>query len=130
LSRATPASTAVPPYPQVISTRGARLKRNQARSSTGCSQPRRSDDHRHFNAPVLIESARHGHGSLVRSSGSCRFGRRAASRPPPRSAPPCLECSSSLSQTAPPSTSLLPTGSLAPVLSEDLSCDVPCWLSS
>src|SRR5262245_46132515 len=51
------------------------------------------------------------------------------SPPPPRSAPPCLECSSSLSQTAPPSTSLLPDGSLAPVLSEELSCDGPCWRS-
>src|SRR5215468_7624043 len=50
--------------------------------------------------------------------------------PPPRSAPPFLECSSSLSQTVPPSTSLLPDGSLAPVLSEELSCDVPCWRSS
>src|SRR6516164_5947120 len=47
--------------------------------------------------------------------------------PPPRSAPPFLECSSSLSQIAPPSTSLLPDGSLAPVLSEELSCDVRCW---
>src|SRR5262249_13544015 len=63
-------------------------------------------------------------------SGSCRCGRRAASRPPPRSAPPFLECSSSLSQTVPPSTSLLPDGSLAPVLSEELSCDAPCWRSS
>ena len=59
-------------------------------------------------------------------SGSCRCGRRAASRPPPRRAPLFLECSSSLSQTVPPSTSLLPDGSLAPVLSEELSCDVPC----
>src|SRR5262249_32182485 len=49
---------------------------------------------------------------------------------PPRSAPPCLECSSSLSQTVPPSTSLLPDGSLAPVLSEELSCGVPWWRSS
>src|SRR5262245_25954454 len=49
---------------------------------------------------------------------------------PPRSAPPFLECSSSLSQTVPPSTSLLPDGSLAPVLSEELSCDGPCWRSS
>src|SRR5262249_44926623 len=65
-------------------------------------------------------------GSLVRSSGSGRRGRRA----PPRSAPPFLECSSSLSQTAPPSTSLLPHGSRAPLLSEELSCDVPCWRSS
>ena len=93
--------------------------------------PQDGRSHRHFNAPVLIVSVRHGHGSLVRSSGSCRCGRRAASRPsPPRSAPPCLECSSSLSQTAPPSTSLLPHGSLAPVLSEELSCDVPCCRSS
>jgi hypothetical protein len=52
------------------------------------------------------------------------------SPPPPRSAPPFLECSSSLSQTVPPSTSLLPDGSLAPVLSEELSCDLPCWRSS
>src|SRR5262249_41026823 len=41
-----------------------------------------------------------------------------------------IECSSSLSQTAPRSTSLLPDGSRAPVLSEELSCDVPCWRSS
>src|SRR5262245_62148238 len=54
------------------------------------------------------------------------WGRRA----PPRRAPLFLECSSSLSQTVPPSTSLLPDGSLAPVLSEELSCDVPCWRSS
>src|SRR5262249_8458850 len=52
------------------------------------------------------------------------------STPPPRSARPCLECSSSLSQSAPPSTSLLPDGSLAPGLSEELSCDAPCWRSS
>src|SRR5262249_61732655 len=50
--------------------------------------------------------------------------------PPPRRAPLFLECSSSLSQTVPPSTSLLPDGSLAPVLSEEMSCDVPCWRSS
>src|SRR6516164_9219599 len=50
--------------------------------------------------------------------------------PPPRSAPPCLECYSSLSQTVPPSTRLLPDGSLAPVLSEELTCDVPWWRSS
>ena len=35
-------------------------------------------------------------------SGSCRCGRRAASRPPPRSAPPFLKCSSSPSQIARP----------------------------
>src|SRR5262249_60912424 len=44
------------------------------------------------------------------------------SPPPPRSAPPFLECSSSLSQTAPPSTSLFPHESPAPVLSHVLSC--------
>src|SRR5262249_33712267 len=63
-------------------------------------------------------------------SGSCRCGRRAASRLPPRRAPPYLEYSSSLSQTVPPCTSLLPDGSLAPVLSEELSCDARCWRSS
>src|SRR5215831_13266983 len=43
MSRATPASTAVPPCPQAISTGGARLNRNQARFSTDCSHPRRTD---------------------------------------------------------------------------------------
>jgi hypothetical protein len=43
MSRATPASTAVPPCPQAIFTGGARLSRNQARSSTDCSHPRRTD---------------------------------------------------------------------------------------
>ena len=43
MSRATPASTAVPPCPQAISTGGARLNRNQARSSTDCSHPRRTN---------------------------------------------------------------------------------------
>ena len=54
----------------------------------------------------------------------------AADEPP--LAPPSvkrLECSFSLSQTVPPSTSLLPDGSLAPVLSEELPCDGPCWRS-
>jgi hypothetical protein len=43
MSRATPASTAVPPCPQAISTGGARLNRNQARSATDCSRPCRRD---------------------------------------------------------------------------------------
>ena len=43
MSKATPASTAVPPCPQAISTGGARLNRNQARSSTECSHPRRTN---------------------------------------------------------------------------------------
>src|SRR4029077_3262653 len=41
-----------------------------------------------------------------------------------------LKCSSSLSQTAPPSTSLLSDGSLVPVFSEELPCDAPSWQSS
>jgi hypothetical protein len=33
-------------------------------------------------------------------------------------------------RAVPPSTSLLPDVSLVPVLSEEMSCDAPCWRSS
>src|SRR5262249_7189701 len=92
--------------------------------------PKLGRSHRHFNAPVLIVSVRHWHGSLVRSSGSFRCARRAASRPPSAKRPTFSRIFLYLSQTAPPSTSLLPDGSLAPVLSEELSRDVPGWRSS
>src|SRR5262249_24812936 len=93
--------------------------------------PKLGRSHRHFNAPVVIV----GHLPTIPKSTSASgvlitTAHEPPLAPPPRSAPPFLECSSSLSQTAPPSTSLLRHGSLAPVLSEELSCDVPCWRSS
>ena len=53
--------------------------------------------------------------------------RRAA--PAPEAVSEISEFSSPLSQNTPPPSSLLRSGDIASVLSEDESCDAPCWQS-